>query len=133
LILRKLADISTTVIKKNLTIFVVTRILSLAWQEAEKTEMAKAKKQQKPRTTATGEWLYCNFSARPQEIANWKAYAASEQRSLSSWIRDVLMKEVARRKEDQFYEYDRTKPLRETSNVGVAAISPDRPRSDDPA
>jgi len=60
--------------------------------------MAKAKKQQKPRTTATGEWLYCNFSARPQEIANWKAYAASEQRSLSSWIRDVLMKEVARRK-----------------------------------
>jgi hypothetical protein len=47
-----LADISTTVIKKNLTIFVVVRILSLAWQEAEKN--GNGKSEETAKTTNDG-------------------------------------------------------------------------------
>ena len=93
--------------------------------------MAKGK--QKAIKTPTGEWMYISFRAHPEELADFQKVAAELDRTVSWWVRDVLNREVARRKEDQPYEYDRTKPLRETSNVGVAAVSTDRPRSDDPA
>jgi hypothetical protein len=129
-----LSDLSTTEIKNNLTIPVVARTLALAWQTKAKNEMKngtpKAKKQQTPRVTATGEWLYCNFSARPEEIAEWKALAQAERRSLSSWIRDVLTKEIARRKGFQTYDAKYPEKARgEATEMGVAEISGDRARS----
>jgi hypothetical protein len=90
--------------------------------------MTKAKKQQKPRTTATGKWLYCNFSARPEEIAKWKAFAQADRRSLSSWIRDALNKAAALIDEERMHRagghYEN--PQEKKSTVGVETVSPDR-------
>jgi hypothetical protein len=84
-----------------------------------------AKKTQTPRETHTGKWLYCNFSAHPEEIAKWKALAASGQRSLSWWIRYVLNEYVAAKAEGKSDEKFNGKP----ETVGVAEVSGDRARS----
>jgi hypothetical protein len=88
-----------------------------------------AKKTQTTRRTFSGEWLYCNFSAHPEEIAKWKALAAFGQRSLSWWIRDVLNKHVARLEGSNSHENQNSdgKP----TAVGVAEVSGDRARSGD--
>lgn len=89
-----------------------------------------AKKQQKPRKTHTGEWLYCNFSARPEEIEKWKALAQADRRSLSFWIRDVLNKAVALIDEERMHRaggsYGGKESDGKNSDVAVAAVSPDR-------
>jgi hypothetical protein len=51
-----------------------------------------AQRSQKIRKTPSGDWLYCSFSAHPQEIERWRGIAADDQRSLSSWIRIQLNK-----------------------------------------
>jgi hypothetical protein len=89
-----------------------------------------AKKTQTPRKTFSGEWLYCNFSAHPEEIAKWKALAAFGQRSLSWWIRDVLNKHVARL-EGKSYENQNSNSDGKATEVGVAEVSGDRARSGD--
>jgi hypothetical protein len=47
---------------------------------------------QKVRKTPSGLWLYCSFSAHPEEIDKWKKLAGGMDRSLSWWIRDALNK-----------------------------------------
>lgn len=81
--------------------------------------MAKTR-YQKARKTATGEWLYCNFSARPEEIQKWKSLAQADRRSLSFWIRDALNRRVE--------ELERIDELLTggTKAVDVAPVSPDR-------
>jgi hypothetical protein len=84
-----------------------------------------AKRIQKPRKTHSGEWLYCNFSARPEEIAKWKALAGVDRRSLSFWIRDVLNRHVEiqeRVAAGADYENSQGK----NSAVHVEAVSPNR-------
>ena len=51
-----------------------------------------ANKKQKVRKTPSGEWLYCSFSAHPEEIDQWRELAATMDRSLSWWIRNQLNK-----------------------------------------
>ena len=53
-----------------------------------------AHREQKVRKAATGEWMYCTISARPDEIASWRGLADAVDRSLSWWIRDQLNKAV---------------------------------------
>lgn len=49
-----------------------------------------AKKTQKAIKRSTGEWLYCTFSAKPEEKAKYQEIADSMDRSLSWWIRKQL-------------------------------------------
>jgi len=87
----------------------------------------KTRKQQKPRETATGQWLYCNFSARPEEIAAWKALAKADRRSLSSWIREVLVKHTEI--QDRIAKggsYDNNNSQSQNRDVDVAPVSADR-------
>jgi hypothetical protein len=64
-------------------------------QREQKAEQKKAERQdQKPRKAASGEWMYCTISARPEEIAKWRELAGSVDRSLSWWIRDQLNRAV---------------------------------------
>jgi hypothetical protein len=51
-----------------------------------------ARKGQKVRTTPSGDWLYCSFSAHPEEIERWREIASGSERSLSWWIRAQLNK-----------------------------------------
>jgi hypothetical protein len=87
-----------------------------------------AKRIQKPRKTHSGEWLYCNFSARPEEIAKWKSIAAAADRSLSWWIRDVLNKAVALIDEERMHRAGGSyeNPDGKATAVGVAPVSTDR-------
>jgi hypothetical protein len=57
-----------------------------------------AKRTQKPIKRSSGEWLYCSFSVKPEEREAYREVAALDSRSVSWWIRDVLNKEVSRRK-----------------------------------
>jgi hypothetical protein len=108
------------------------RILSLPGKKAKgsgkgliKNKMAK--KIQTPRKSATGQWLYCNFSARPEEVAKWKQIAKSVDRSLSWWIRYVLNHHMAGLDEVSDENSNPKKP----ETVGVAEVSGDRARSGD--
>jgi hypothetical protein len=49
---------------------------------------------QKIRKTPTGDWIYCSFSARPDEVARWRELAVQADRSLSWWIRNILNREI---------------------------------------
>lgn len=84
-----------------------------------------AKRQQNPRKTPTGEWLYITFSVKPKEREAYRELADVDSKgrsnSLSWWIRDVLNREVARRK-----GISDANSNGENQSVGVAPVSPDR-------
>jgi hypothetical protein len=77
-----------------------------------------AKKEQTPRKTPSGEWVYVTISAKPEEREAYRQIAALDSRSVSWWIRDVLNKEVARRKG----VFGDEKPNGETQSVAVEAV-----------
>ena len=83
-----------------------------------------AKKEQIPRKTPSGEWVYVTISAKPEEREAYRQIAALDSRSVSWWIRDVLNKEVARRLEEAGRENPNAAP--KNSTVGVETVSPDR-------
>jgi hypothetical protein len=82
-----------------------------------------AKKEQTPRKTPSGEWVYVTISAKPEEREAYRQIAALDSRSVSWWIRDVLNKEVARRKASSNNE---TQLEGANSTVGLETVSPDR-------
>jgi hypothetical protein len=83
--------------------------------------MAKGK--QKAIKTPTGEWMYISFRAHPEELADFQEVAAKLDRTVSWWVRDVLNREVARRKASSNNEIQ---PESANPTVGVEAVSPDR-------
>lgn len=80
-----------------------------------------SRKGQKVRTTPTGDWIYCSFSAHPEEIIAYREVASKLDRSLSWWVRDVLNKAAQAAKEDSNGAHEK---------VPMETISADRPRSD---
>lgn len=91
-----------------------------------------AKKEQTPRKTPSGEWIYITISAAPQEREAYRKIAGIDSRSVSWWIRDVLNKEVARRlaqtKEGKVIGDEKTGevPGGEGSAVPLETVSTDR-------
>jgi hypothetical protein len=82
-----------------------------------------AKRTQKPIKRSSGEWLYCSFSVKPEEREAYQQIAKSLDRSLSWWIRDLLNKEVSRRKASL---NNGTQLESENATVGVETVSPHR-------
>ena len=76
------------------------------------------KRTQKPTKRSTGEWLYCSFSVKPEEIARYREIAKSLDRSLSWWIRNALNKAAGLA--------DGGKSNEVTETVGVETVSPHR-------
>lgn len=92
-----------------------------------KTEAKAQRKSQKIRKTPSGDWIYCSFSAHPEEVAAWKLIAKSGERSLSGWLRNLANAAVAaEQREREAFHHENPKPKHEDSAVRMENVSTDR-------